>query len=115
MKRLMMAITLVLVLISSVGSSVQAMSADKHQALIEEFVTLDLMVQKDLSDVQGLLEAFEKALEARRWEILQSLADEEIDAANERVDDAKEQFKRAVKIMNEHVEKSTQVVNKLTG
>jgi len=51
----------------------------------------------------------------KREEAMQQIADDEIESAKDHYEEAKEQFKKALQIIQEHVERSTQVVQKITS
>lgn len=60
-------------------------------------------------------EADEKKLEAKRYEREEAIFDDAIDSAKSSYEEAKEQFKLALRIMTEHMERQTQVVQKMTS
>jgi len=60
-------------------------------------------------------EADEKQVQAKRWQMLQEVDDQGIEAAKGNYEEAKEQFKKALQIMTEHVERQSQVVQKITS
>jgi vacuolar-type H+-ATPase subunit H len=53
--------------------------------------------------------------EQGRQEMLETFVDDAVDSAKDTYDSAKEQFRRALKIVSEHVERETQVVQKVTN
>lgn len=60
-------------------------------------------------------QADEKRLEAKRHEMVEAMFDDAIDEAKGNYEDAKEQFKSALRIMTEHFERQTQVIQKVTS
>lgn len=48
-------------------------------------------------------------------EVLQAMADAEIEEAKDNYEDAREQLKQALRIIQEHIERETQVVQKITS
>jgi len=61
------------------------------------------------------MNAREAKLKQKRGEILEALSDAAINKAKENYETAKEQFKAAMIILTEHMERQTQAVRKLTG
>ncbi len=57
----------------------------------------------------------EAKLQQKRWEEMEAIADAEIDEAKNNYEEAKEQFKLALRILNEHMERQTQVIQKITS
>jgi ElaB/YqjD/DUF883 family membrane-anchored ribosome-binding protein len=53
-------------------------------------------------------------LQAKMLELQESIFDENIDDAKANYEEAKEQFKLALRIMQEALERQSQVVNKIT-
>ena len=63
----------------------------------------------------GGREADEKRLEVKRYERQEALFDDAVDSAKSTYEESKEQFKLALRIMTEHMERQTQVVQKITS
>ncbi len=57
----------------------------------------------------------EKELLGKRWEMLESIADSDIDEAKNNYEEAKEQLKLALRILKEHSERQTQAIQKITS
>lgn len=66
------------------------------------------------SDNSGYKQDEEKIF-IKRWEAMESIADAEIDEAKNNYEAAKEQFKLAMRILQEHMERMTQVTQKITS
>lgn len=63
----------------------------------------------------GSYKADEAKLLRKRWEMMESIADSDIDEAKNNYEEAKEQFKLAMRIIAEHAERMTQVIQKITS
>ena len=63
----------------------------------------------------GKHRADEAKLESKRWETMEGIADAEIDEAKNNYEEAKEQFKLAMRVLSEHMERMTQVTQKITS
>jgi len=57
----------------------------------------------------------EASLAQKRQEAMEGIADAAIDEAKSNYDEAKEQFKLALRIMSEHMDRMTQVTQKITS
>jgi len=54
-------------------------------------------------------------IQQKAWEMMESIADSDIDEAKNNYEEAKEQFKLAMRIIAEHMERQTQVIQKMTS
>ena len=63
----------------------------------------------------GQREADEQRLKSMRWEREEAMIDQMIEEARSAYEDAKEEFKLAMKIIAEHEERNSQVVQKVTS
>jgi hypothetical protein len=64
---------------------------------------------------EGARGADEARLAQKRHEMQEGIADSAIDEAKSSYDEAKEQFKLAMRILSEHMERMTQVTQKITS
>lgn len=53
-------------------------------------------------------------LQAKRWEANQQVADQSIEEAKAHYEESKEQFKSALRILREHMDRQSQAVQKIT-
>ena len=84
----------------------------KLQAKVDQLVAaLPNMSSKE----RGAAAADAKRLQQKAWEMMESIADSEIDEAKDNYEEAKEQFKLAMRILSEHMERQTQVIQKITS
>lgn len=60
-------------------------------------------------------DADEAKLKAKRWEREEAIMDDSIDEAKGNYEEAKEQFKLSLRILTEHMERQTQVIQKITS
>jgi hypothetical protein len=63
----------------------------------------------------GLREADDQKLVAKRYERQEAVFDAAVDEAKSSYEEAKEQFKLALRVLQEHMERQTQVVQKITS
>lgn len=92
---------------SAGGAGLQAMGSSVGGA-----VTAFGNMQSKLSG--GQAEADEKQIEAMKWQQQQEIMDMAVEEAKSSYEEAKELFKLALKIMSEHVERQSQVVQTIT-
>jgi chromosome segregation ATPase len=71
--------------------------------------------EKELVDIGRSKSVKKKDVERKQQEIFEQIYDDQVDEAKDNYDAAKEQFKKALKIINEHVERQTQVAQKITS
>lgn len=95
------------------GASVGSQVATATAAAAGQVVTAAGTAMSKNSGAQR--DADEKKLEAKRYEREEAIYDDSIDSAKSSYEEAKEQFKLALRIMTEHMERQTQVVQKITS
>lgn len=103
----------------SVAGSSLGTDSTTGKALTSSAMALGQVVQKGgdmLSKTSGgQRDADEKKLETKRYERQEAIFDDALDSAKSSYEEAKEQFKLALRIMTEHMERQTQVVQKMTS
>jgi hypothetical protein len=72
-------------------------------------------IGKQLAVIDKARSDRQKQLERMRKDAQQQLADEAIEDSKQTYDAAKEQFKEALRILDEHAERATQVVQKISS
>ena len=109
----------VTIVVACIGAGVSSSSSGWGQAIGSMATPLGSVAQKAgdwYSKSEGAQrEADEQKLVAKRYERQEAIMDDAIDEAKGQYEEAKEQFKLAVRILQEHMERQTQVVQKITS
>ena len=88
----------------------------KLQAEVERLVAnLQKMSPKEKGVAVADAARRQNVIQKKVWEMMDQIADSEIDEAKDEYEKTKEQFKLALRILSEHMERMTQVIQKETS